>query len=320
MSNSENIRDEIIDTINKNWEIKTYDFEEINRGYKNLKWKLNTDRGPLFVKQYNWHRYSNLDSVRIALGFQTQLNNLNIPCPRIFDCNGVLIHETPYGERFVLTDFCEGKLIRPGEANAEQMYSLGRATGRMHRILGNSHSLSKKLDWSIPSRERMLASWARRWDQAVTSNSQHYITALEKQKRIIETIDMSLFSQCEIGWVHWDLWVDNLLFNEDSLSAILDFDRLSFIYPEFDISRAILSCTLWYDELMLEAANAFVKGYNESLPLTREKIVRSVKLTWWKEAEWVGVNAERSGPAIQRFVDESIWIADNWSNLKSIFC
>lgn len=49
-----------------------------------------------------------------------------------------------------------------------------------------------------------------------------------------------------------------------------------------------------------------LKGYSEYIPLTREKVIRSVKLTYWKEAEWVGVHAEQSGDAIQRFVEESI--------------
>jgi homoserine kinase type II len=319
MSNPEEIRDEIIDTINKIWGIKTYSFEESNKGYKNLKWKLDTDRGPLFVKQYNWQRYNNLDNVRIALNYQVLLNRGNIPCPRIIDSKGILIQETPSGERFVLTDFCNGKNVHPGKVNTEQMYHLGQATGRMHLILNTGSSISKQLDWNLPTKDKMLSNWNKRWQQATVSNSKHYISALEKQKKIIDTMDLSIFDKSKKGLVHWDLWVDNLLFNENSLSAILDFDRLSYIYPEFDISRAILSCTLLYDELNIAAANAFLKGYTESIPLLPEDIVRSIKLTWWKEAEWVGVNAEKSGP-IERFVEESIWISNNWYNLKDLFC
>ncbi|XEC94330.1 phosphotransferase [Paenibacillus tarimensis] len=319
MGGAEQIRDEIIEALDKSWGIKTFAFEEINRGYKNLKWKLETDRGPLFVKQYNWQRYSDLNNVKSALRLQSLLYKKGVPCPHIYDRNGEYIHQTPSGERFMLTDFCEGRMISAGKVNSDQMYGLGQATGRMHVLLNKSHTCSKPLHWEIPSKERMITCWTRRWHQATASNAIYYINALEKQKRIIDTIDLSIFSPCEKGWVHWDLWVDNLLFNENSLSAILDFDRLSYIYPEFDISRPILSCTLWNDVLNIEAADAFIKGYTESLPLTEEQIIRSIKLTWWKEAEWVGVDAERSGHAVQRFVDESIWVADHWYNLRSIF-
>nr|WP_237171634.1 phosphotransferase [Paenibacillus sp. IHB B 3084] len=38
------------------------------------------------------------------------------------------------------------------------------------------------------------------------------------------------------GWVHRDLWTDNVLFNDDKLSAILDFDRLDYDYTQLDIA------------------------------------------------------------------------------------
>lgn len=50
MGNSEYIRDEIIETIEKIWRIKTYSYEQNHRGYLNLKWKINTDLGTFFYK------------------------------------------------------------------------------------------------------------------------------------------------------------------------------------------------------------------------------------------------------------------------------
>lgn len=318
MSNSDLIRDEIMETIEKIWGIKSYSYEQNQRGYLNLKWKINTDSGPLFVKQYNWDRYSSLENVKRALEFQCLLKQQNIKCPHIFEANGHLIQETRTGERFTVSEFCEGNVLVPGSVNSDQMYSLGQATGKMHLIL-NSKRTRHALHWNVPSKEEMMVDWNRRWKEAIKKDSSYYIGALEKQRRIIDNIDLSLFSGCDEGWVHWDLWVDNLLFSKHELSAILDFDRLHYIYPEFDISRAILSCTLRFEELNNNVAYAFLKGYKEYIPLTREKVIRSIKLTYWKEAEWVGVQAEQSGDAIQRFVEESIWISDNWSYLNEIF-
>ncbi len=109
------------------------------------------------------------------------------------------------------------------------------------------------------------------------------LIALDKQKEIIEQINMEIFSQCEKGWGHWDLFVDNMLFNPTHVSAILDFDRMNFVYPEFDISRPILSCCLENGYLNTNSVSAFIKGYREYSSLTKEKCIRSIKLTWGKK-------------------------------------
>ena len=44
--------------------------------------------------------------------------------------------------------------------------------------------------------------------------------------------------------MHRDLWVDNFLFYNDKVSAILDFDRMDYDYVELDIGRTVISCAL----------------------------------------------------------------------------
>ncbi len=53
MNSVESIRDEIFETITKNFGIRIKDCSQIELGYLNLKWKIKTDKGDLFVKQYN---------------------------------------------------------------------------------------------------------------------------------------------------------------------------------------------------------------------------------------------------------------------------
>ncbi|MDQ0166176.1 phosphotransferase [Bacillus horti] len=40
---------------------------------------------------------------------------------------------------------------------------------------------------------------------------------------------------------HRDLWMDNLLFHGNRVSAVLDFDRRKYDYPQLDVDRAIMS-------------------------------------------------------------------------------
>ena len=156
------IRDEIVETITAIFGIKITDCTQIELGYMNLKWKIKTDVGDLFVKQYNRIRYPDhaINGVEISLNHQDNLLKEGIPCPKLFSHQGKFVLGTPSGERFVLMEFCEGKVIPAGRANVKQMYNLGQITGRMHQILNASNSRELPLHWDIRSKESMMKNWA----------------------------------------------------------------------------------------------------------------------------------------------------------------
>lgn len=315
------IREDIFESITDIFGINITDFTQIELGHMNLKWKLKTNLGDLFVKQYNKIRYPQhmLNGLEISLNHQDNLNKSGIPCPELFSHQGKYVLGTPSGEHFVLMKFCEGQIIKAGRANENQMYNLGQITGRMHRILNSSNTQKLPLHWDIRTKESMLENWEKRWHEANSLKCDKTISALEKQRKIIEKTDLKIFSQCEKGWGHWDLFVDNILFNPNSVSAILDFDRMHYVYPEFDLSRAVLSCALENGHIHLNRVSAFVEGYRENNELTREKFVRSIKLTWWKEAEWVRFEKEGDDSPLKRFREENIWVSENWDKLESLF-
>ncbi|MGM0885229.1 MAG: phosphotransferase [Bacillota bacterium] len=315
------IRDDILSSISDIFGMKIYDYLQIDQGYLNLKWKIETDVGSLFVKQYNKTRYPEnfVNGLEMSLTHQSNLHKQGIPTPKLFSNQGSYVIRTPSQERFVLMSLCEGNVIPPGSVNENQAYTLGKVIGRMHQILNSNNTNSYPLHWDIRSKEEMLELCNKRWNHASTKKCEKTIRALEVQRKIIDETDIDIFSKCERGWGHWDLFVDNLLFTHDSISAILDFDRMHYVYPEFDLSRPILSCTLDNASIHIDRVSAFVKGYREYQPLTTEKLVRSVKLTWWKEAEWVTVEGENDSSPLKRFREENIWVGENWSNLRDIF-
>ncbi|QUW20842.1 phosphotransferase [Sporosarcina sp. Marseille-Q4063] len=321
IKNELSIREDIFGTITNVFGIHIDSYCEIKLGYLNLKWKVQTNIGDIFVKQYSKTRYpdSMIKRLETSLNRQTFLNEKGIPCPRLMSHEGKHVLLTSNGERFVIMRMCDGKVIEPGTANVKQLFHLGQIVGQMHKIL-NDHQQSRiPLHWDIVSKESMQEHWRKRWEEANSVGCDETITALNKQQKVIEEIDLSLFSACEIGWAHWDLFADNILFKMDAVSAILDFDRMNYVYQEFDISRPILSCCLYKGELDLDKVSAFVQGFRETQLLSVDKIVRSIKLTWWKEATMLKVEGENDSIPLRRFQVENKWVADNWNRLNELF-
>jgi homoserine kinase type II len=108
------------------------------------------------------------------------------------------------------------------------------------------------------------------------------------------------------------------LFHTDSLSAIVDFDRFQYIYPELDISRAILSFALDDNCLRLDAVRAFIDGYNQFGTITVADVIRALKLLYCLESFWwLNSNRFDSEPP-KRFAYEMAWLSINWSKLEKI--
>lgn len=314
------IRDDIFETIYNLFRFNVNEFSKIELGYMNLKWHIKTDIGDFFVKQYNKTRYPEqmIQSVETSLNHQNNLYKEGIPCPELFSHKGRYVMNTSYGERFVLMGLCEGSNIEAGKANEEQAYSLGKIVAKMHKLLNENKTIHLPLHWDLRTQGSMMARWNERWKEAISFECSKTLSELEIQREIIENNDVDIFSECEKGWGHWDLFVDNILFNTNSVSALVDFDRMHYVYPEFDISRPILSCCVENGEIHIDRVAAFVKGYQEYQALTNQKLVRAIKLTWWKEAEWLRANIKNSSP-LRRFNEENNWVAENWDDLDGLF-
>ena len=319
--NTKSIRDEIFKDIKNKFGLNIIGFSKIELGYMNLKWKIKTEIGDLFVKQYNKTRYpvEMIPGLKTSLNHQNHLYHEGVLCPKLYSQEGKYVLKSPSGEHFVLMEICDGNNIAAGTANEQQMNSLGQTIGKMHKMLNNYNTDQLPLHWNLRPKESMLEKWKERWEEAVRLDCSRTLSNWKVQRRILEKNDLHIFSECQKGWGHWDLFVDNILFHTDSVSAILDFDRMNYDYLDFDISRPILSCCLDNGQLNIDSAFAIVKGYREYNALTIEQLVRSIKLTWWKEAEWVKVEKMQRSLPLKRFIKENLWVGNNWDDLESLF-
>ncbi len=290
-------------------------------GYKNLKWRIFTDHGSYFVKQYNRTRYpsSSIAGLEQSLRLQDSLFQNGIPCPRLYPSQQHYVLTSKLGQRFVVMEDLDGSLIEPGTIHPSQAYSLGLTIGQMHQLLFETAPVRQTLHWNLPTKTEMLQNWRKRWEEAKSLACDQTMKQLEVQQKIIDGLEWDLFSSCEKGWAHWDLFVDNILFHSDSVAALLDFDRMHYVYPEFDISRAVLSCCLLNNKLDMTCTTAFISGYRQYRNLSHSKLVRSMKLTWWKESSWLQVAKTTDSRPMIRFREEMIWLANQWDELEDVF-
>jgi homoserine kinase type II len=290
----------------------------------NLKWKVEAEEGVFVLKQFSKERYERFDigkvrlEQQIALWEQVRQYENGTACPKLLTHNGNVIHVSPNGERFSVMEFLPGSNLVPGTLNDEEMYSLGCVTGHMHNIFNDgTHGFAKTTKFVPPSITKRMEQWKSLSVKA--QEDERLLNLMDKQIRATEQFDLDLISSCEAGWAHRDLWVDNILFMKNQVSAILDFDRFAFDYPELDIARAVMSGALNGQQLNVGSVTAFLDGYRTKRELKKGILVRSLQLLWYLESVWwivPDINWDRCQEV--QFANEMTWLAENLMQLSVI--
>ncbi|MFD1957723.1 phosphotransferase enzyme family protein [Paenibacillus thailandensis] len=254
----------------------------LDKGWLNVKWRMETEQGPVFVKYYHPDRYKlharpeRRSDIERTLRLQHELNIGGVPCPNVHAANGRFLQETPSGLFYTVQDWIEGQPAQAGCLNTAQMHSLGLATGRMHKRLRAVPPLGAPV-WR-PDKARYVEEWEGNWNKARQADDGIAAEWLERSRRLVEAIDFGLFDSFRPAWLHWDLWVDNLLLNDEGVAGILDFDEAPPGMP----ARAMLMLYL-------------------------------VESIWWLRTE---IRAEMGlKDLLRRFVEELHWIEDNRDTL-----
>lgn len=319
------MNDKIKADITKSYGITFDESTPVYGGWLNEKWRIKTHGGEEFlIKQFSSRRYDRkkLEITEASLQKEIFLYNAGVPCPRIFPNNNgnaitILDDETAY----MSMSFCKGKIESPETMTDLQMHSLGKTCGLMHTSLAKLPTDRCTFDG-----EDWLDVLAENYDKCLNEISDNTNDGYKKyvilQKPIIEYLNKNYHNFIKDqpkGWAHRDFAVDNILFEDDYVSAALDFDTVFYSYINQDIGRAILSFALDEGRLIFSRIDAFIKGYSEYIQIDISDIVNALRLSWCKEVRWWITQRcfEETRSKVVRFRDEMMWLTDNWFNLEN---
>ncbi|MGZ9583045.1 phosphotransferase [Paenibacillus marinisediminis] len=320
---------EIAGWLKKHFSAEMLSAERVRRGLMNEKWIVETNKGKLFVKSYHPGRYKMHNpefrgKIENALQLQLLFYQSGGPCPKPLTLEGRCMHILPCGRYMTIMECCPGAMAPAGLIDEHRMYSLGRATADMHAAwdsatvsgIGAAVPPEEPL-WRL-SREEMERNWEASWD-AASDSSDRVRNSLQLQKAIIDSLGDNDFTPLAAGWTHLDLWADNLLFEGDVLTAIVDFDRVRYSFPALDLGRAVLSGVLNEHGFRKDAVVAFTEGYRCMRPLPPGSLLRAIKYVWCVESFWwIRPSFESFSVAPARFAEEMIRTAECWEQLDAL--
>lgn len=138
-----------------------------------------------------------------------------------------------------------------------------------------------------------------------------------QRDRIVEACSDSL----PRGFVHGDLFVDNMLFVDGSLAVFLDFEEACAYYRVFDIGMSVIGCCCPGGNFSLAGTAALVGGYqrvrelepDERRLLQAHTVYSGAATAFWRYRQY---HLRNPDPSMQSHYEAMVKLADQVSSVE----
>ncbi len=312
--------EQIFTDIRESYNIKLQNRALIDGGWQNRLWKASDGQRDYLVKRFSEKRFSRqkLLNIEAALQRQIRLEPCGVPIPHIYLCGQKAIRFLD-GTAYMLMDFSPGRNETAQSITPAQMKSLGDVCARIHKAFSQLPVSTEDTPPDILALlEKHIEEQRRNLSPDAPEGFQRMFLA---GKNIFKRLPDGLFNRIPVGFSHEDFTPDNVLFDGNGVTAVIDFDRNCCCYPWHDIGRAVLSFALDLERLDITKIQAFIDGYSEHIPLTWGNVADSLRAAWCIEFPWWAApyffTDKFKGKAV-RYRQEIQWLTENWEELNRL--
>lgn len=230
-------------------------FAPIKGGLANSSYKVTTPQGEFILSVCDEKDRDQVDGLTNILIY---LEENDFPTSRLV--------KTREGDRLILRDetpvyvkkYMVGEVRRP--LTASMLVQVGERLATLHGL--------SPLQGMPPAFPYGLGAF----DELNSLDLDHlYIPWIQEKKDFLEdNIDPAMPK----GFIHGDLFWDNLLFSGEKLVAVLDFEEACHYYRLFDLGMCAVGCCAKEGHFDMEKVAALVEGYHRLQPLQRAEILQ----------------------------------------------
>jgi len=245
-------------------------FHPLDGGLANSSMRVLTDTGTYVLSVCD---EKNFDDIGMLCSILSYLEEKQFPTTRVIAAKSgapCLEHD---GKPVYLKRYIEGEVVNP--LNPEQAGEVGTALARLHAIVPHA-SLPNRFSYGVET-------FAELEEQA--ADHDFFSWLFQQRPQILDACPDTL----PRGFLHGDLFYDNMLFADGSLKAVLDFEEACAYYFVFDIGMTAIGCCVVDGRLSLELTAAMVAGYQQERtlePVERTLLQRHVGYSAAATAFW----------------------------------
>lgn len=243
---------------------KLKSFTGIVKGVSNTNYFLETDLGKYIFTIFEPHRVE-ADTVSFFLEYALHLKNKGLPSPGVVTSTSGELTQNCLGKPAAIVHFLLGEEISVDEITQTHCYETGKMLAGMHKasydfvnIQENFYGFSK------------FEGWFNRINENLTLIDNKLNNIIQNE---LDFLKQYWPQDLPIGVIHGDLFPDNVFFNDNVISGVIDFHFASTDYFAYDL--AITGNAWFFDTNIAFIADrylSFLEGYNSVRQLTEIEI------------------------------------------------
>ncbi len=236
-------------------------FEGIAEGVENTNYRLTTDKGSYVLTLIE--KRADPEELPFYTGFMEHLRQRGIPTAAVLqDKEGRGIF-TLNGKPALITKFLDGAW--PREIYVHHCQQVGEMLAAMHKG-GRDFNMKRRNTMAFPAWRSLIHACADRAD--------------ELEPGLFQLLDAEL-DYLEKHWpkflpkgaVHADLFPDNVFFEDEKISGVIDFYFACWDVMAYDLMLAFNPwCFDWKGDLDPARAKSFLESYNHARPLSKNEL------------------------------------------------
>lgn len=233
----------------------------IAEGIENSNYLLVTEQGPFILTLYE--RRVKQDDLPFFLGLMEHLAARGIPCPTPIKGRDGRALRRLAGRGAAVVTFLRG--MWPRRATVAHCQALGRALARMHRA-GGDFPMRRANDLSVDAWRSLFQATARQAD-AVAPDLAAELTGE------IGILERRWPRALPVGVIHADLFPDNVFFERERLSGLIDFYFACTDFLAYDLAVCLNAWCFENDgSFNVTKARHFIAEYHRVRPLLPDEL------------------------------------------------
>ncbi|MBT8347823.1 MAG: homoserine kinase [Desulfofustis sp.] len=186
-----------------------------------------------------------MDEIKLLCSVLGCLEQYDFPTTRVVETRNGELSIDYQGKPLYVKQFIAGEVVE--KLSAEQLWGIGEVLASLHEI-PPCPGLLQYFSYGIESFDELKG-------RSPAASFYNILSSFRKR------LDAARSEPLPKGFVHGDLFFDNILFANGSLVALLDFEEACDYYKIFDLGMTAVGCCTPDRLFSLEMTAALVEGY-----------------------------------------------------------
>ena len=236
---------------------------EFSSGIENVNIKLKVKNDYLVLRRWN---NTNRKNIEFECHLIKELYKKNFPVPKLYktlDKKEVVFFK---GRYFGLFEYLPGKIVGSNKLNKRQLHSLGKKLAEIQVALKNVKPKGE-------SNEKDLLNFEYDYNKVkifkLLQKQQAVFQKIENEVKKLELEISPLKKSVRTGPTHNDFYSQNIKFNDNKITAILDFSDACIGAWVSDLATTLYDTTCEKNLINISAMKTILDGYKQKIKPTQ---------------------------------------------------